>query len=66
MTMKDLNKPLRNSLETIRNTREDALYKIFLHNFFKGGYREYGLGDEVGLLRKIGYAIANIQSILKI
>ncbi len=65
MIMKYLNNPLRNALETIRNTLEDALYKIFLHNFFKGGRSTDGLIDEVGVFNKIGYAIAILSTKLK-
>jgi hypothetical protein len=64
-TMKDLNKPLRNALATIRNTREDTLYKLSLQNFFKGSAQTFGLKDEVGLLGKIGYAEAIILHRLK-
>ena len=64
-TMKQLNIALRNSLDTIRNTREDALYKLFLHNFFKGKAQTPGLKDEVGVLEKIGYAEAIILHNIK-
>lgn len=65
MNMRQLNNPLRNTLETIRISREDALYKIFLHNFFKGGRSMEGLQDEVGVFNKIGYAEAVILTKLK-
>ena len=64
-TMQDINKPLRNAFETIRNSREDALYKISLQTFFKGQAQTSGLKDEVGVLEKIGYAEAIILHRLK-
>ncbi len=65
MTMKQLNNALRNTFETIRTSREDALYKISLQTFFKGQAQIAGLKDEVGVLEKIGYAEAIVLHRLK-
>ena len=63
--MKQLNNALRNTFETIRTSREDALYKISLQTFFKGQAQTSGLKDEVGVLEKIGYAEAIVLHRLK-
>ena len=65
MTMKQLNNALRNTFETIRTSREDALYKISLQTFFTGQAQIAGLKDEVGVLEKIGYAEAIVLHRLK-
>ena len=65
MTMKQLNNALRNTFETIRNSREDALYKISSRTFFKGQAQTFGLKDEVGVLEKIGYAEAIVLHTIK-
>jgi len=63
--MKQLNNPLRNTLETIRNTYEDALYRSHLQRFFKGTYAFDELNHKVGVLKAIAIRTAVLRIMLK-
>ena len=63
--MKQLNNPLRNTLETIRNTYEDALYKVHLHRFYKGTYAFDGLNHKVGVVERMTIQIAILTKLIK-
>ena len=54
--MKELNKPLRNSLNAIRKPHWETLYKLFLQNFFKEPAQTLGLKDKVGVIKDMTLA----------
>lgn len=65
MKMKQLNNPLRNTLETIRNTYEDAVYRSHLQRFFKGTYAIDELNHKVGVLERMTIRIAIYTKLIK-